>query len=72
MVESTLIVWEDLSSSPMYAKYVLFNCYCFNIIIEHVDWWHNDWIVLVSMKYELVWYWFGIAWLWVQVLENSN
>ena len=23
MVESTLIVWEDLGSSPMYANYVL-------------------------------------------------
>jgi len=29
-------------------------------MIELVDWWHNDWIVLVSMKYELAW-WFGIA-----------
>jgi len=24
MVESTLIVWEGLGSSPMYANYVLF------------------------------------------------
>ena len=29
MVESTLYVWEDLGSSPVYAIYVLFNYYCF-------------------------------------------
>jgi len=37
--------------------------------------WHNDWIVLVSKKHELL-RWFGIdltcAWLWVQTLVNSN
>ena len=35
MVESTLIVWKDLGSSPIYANYVLFN-YCFNIMKVHV------------------------------------
>ena len=29
MVESTLIVWEDLGLSLVYAIYVLFNYYCF-------------------------------------------
>jgi len=29
MVESTLIVWEDLGSSLVYAIYVLFNYYYF-------------------------------------------
>jgi len=29
MVDSTLIVWEDLGSSPMYANYVLLFYYWF-------------------------------------------
>ena len=36
MVESTLIVWEDLGLSLVYAIYVLFNYYCFNNMLEHV------------------------------------
>jgi len=36
VVESTLIVWEDLGLSPMYAICVLFNYYCFNNTLEHV------------------------------------
>jgi len=33
-----LNVWEDLGSSPMYAVCVLFNYYCFNNMLEHVEW----------------------------------
>jgi len=38
MVESTLIVWKDLGSSTMYTIYVLFNCYYFNYVHDHVEW----------------------------------
>jgi len=37
MVESTLIVWEDLGLSPKYAIYVIFNYHCFNNLIVHVN-----------------------------------
>jgi len=32
-VESTLLVWEDLGSSPMYVIYVLFMCFFIYIYI---------------------------------------
>jgi len=39
MVKSTLIVWEDLGLSPIYASYVLFDFIInFNIIHGHVGW----------------------------------
>jgi len=59
----------------MYVIYVLFNYYCFNNMFEHVERWHNDWIVLVNKKHKLTW-WFSmdleLVWLWVQALENLN
>jgi len=42
MVESTLIVWEDLGSSPMYAIYVLFMW--FYIFIYMIMLW-NDMVI---------------------------
>ena len=40
MVESTLFVWEDLGSSPMYANYVLFGLllFCFGNVIVNGEW----------------------------------
>ena len=50
VVENTLIVWEDLGSSPMCViKLVLFLC-----ILKRVVDLYNYWIILVSMKHELV------------------
>jgi len=37
MVESTLIVWEDLGLSPMYANCVCFCYYCFNDMLGHIS-----------------------------------
>ena len=37
MVESTLIVWEDLGSSPMCANYVLLFYYWFLIICMSME-----------------------------------
>jgi len=43
--------------------------------IKRVVEFYNNWIILISMKYELV-EWLGIelvcAWLWVQTLEGPN
>ena len=41
VVESTLIVWEDLGSSPMYAYFVCycFVCYCFKYMLIML--WNN-------------------------------
>ena len=36
MVESAWFVWEDLGSSIMYVIYVLFNCYYFIYVHDHV------------------------------------
>jgi len=40
VVESTLIVWEDLGSSPMYANYVLYGLLLFYIgnVIVNGEW----------------------------------
>jgi len=74
--ESTLIVWEDLGSSPKYANCVLFICfYFFKYMLSMIMKWYNHLIILVIMKHELV-KWLNIdlafVWLWVQVLEKSN
>ena len=37
MVDSTLIVWEDLGSSSMYANYVLLFYYWFLIICMNME-----------------------------------
>jgi len=37
MVESTLIMWEDLGLSPKYANCVLFIFYYFNNMNVHVN-----------------------------------
>jgi len=40
VVESTLIMWEDLGSSPMYANYVLYGLllFCFGNVIVNGEW----------------------------------
>ena len=54
MVESTSLVWKDLGSSPVYVIFcVLLNLYYF-VYIKTCCGFYNYWIVLVSMKYELV------------------
>jgi len=54
-----LIVWEDLGSSPMYAILCVIKLVLLLIYINYVMECYNKWIILVSMKYELAW-WFGI------------
>ena len=60
VVESILVVWEELGSSPMYANFcaivLLFKLW------SHVLVWYDVWIGYV--KHEtwidmMVWYWFG-------------
>jgi len=54
MVESTLIVWEDLGLSLMYTIVYYLIIIVFNNMIEHVEWGDNYRITVVITKHEFV------------------
>jgi len=51
MVESTLIVWKDLSSSPMSIIGVLVDLFYFKTIHGRVGWKHDGKCVWIDMKH---------------------
>jgi len=75
VVESTLIVWEDLDSSPMYANYVLFDLLLI-LILCMVMLCDNMIIELWELSWNMIWLSGGVTnwsfvWSCVQTLVNQ-
>jgi len=61
MVESTLIVWEDLDLSPMNAIIVLFIYYCF--VIYGIMFWNDIILQFYELARNMNWH-DGLALTW--------
>jgi len=61
VVECTLIEWEDLGLSPMYANCVYLIYYYFDNIFVTSEWYYNYRIIIAIPKHELAkWLCFGL------------